>query len=214
MKKRIAAVAPAAGCLLALSVALSGCSGDSSEPEAAQSSSPVAEASAATAVAEEASPSVASSASDSGPSSDPAESTEPTDQAADAIVASKSLDIKGAPDGVKVDLIQPVVNGKTMTVNFRLSVAANAEISFNTTNLNKGQSNGDAGLNAWLIADGQRYLPGRNQSGDCACTTGLRGMNIQEGESTTLSATFAAPKSEKFTVHLETVGDFENVSAQ
>jgi hypothetical protein len=191
--------------LIALSVALSGCSG--SQNEAKPTPTPTTQA-----------PSTAaneSPAASAGPSSDaaPSASADPAAQTEEApVIGTKSLDIKGAPDGVKVQLLQPVVNGKTMTVDFKLSVDASAESSFNTTDLNKGQSNGDAGLNAWLIADNQRYLPGRNKAGDCACSTGLRGQNVQQGQSIVLSATFAAPKASKFTVHLDTVGDFENVS--
>jgi hypothetical protein len=194
MKHHLPLVAPAAGCLIALSVALSGCSG--SQNEAKPTPTPTTQA-----------PSTAaneSPAASAGPSSDaaPSASADPAAQTEEApVIGTKSLDIKGAPDGVKVQLLQPVVNGKTMTVDFKLSVDASAESSFNTTDLNKGQSNGDAGLNAWLIADNQRYLPGR-----------LRGQNVQQGQSIVLSATFAAPKASKFTVHLDTVGDFENVS--
>jgi hypothetical protein len=181
MKHPARFLAPASGCLLALSLALAGCSESPSkaEPEAAANQQDEQDSSSQETVAEDevsennessdAETSAADEADepDADESSDSEETTASTD---DGPVVGKRV-VKDKNGELTVELHQPEVSddGETLDVNFTFSHTPEDQTSTVRTDLSGYRvSSTDYAVNTWIIGGKKRYLPGRNADNDCA----------------------------------------------
>ncbi|WP_372698277.1 hypothetical protein [Arthrobacter sp. JSM 101049] len=174
-----------------------------------------------------------SAASEAGATGSDAGAAQTTDSITTAAPAADLGNLGERPGGDDKDTVITLnsvsADAGTMTVNFSLTnnkEKGNVQVSDLFAN-GINETDEEAGGNDVRQADAfsvdgvyvitpekKRYLVGRGENQVCACSSSLAGTFVNEGQTMTFSAVFAAPPADvkSVDVHIPTAGAFENVA--